>query len=86
MFTVAKVVKGQFDALNFHHGKAGTKTAYIRVSERLDPLRVVESINRLKLNKCELTAFIPDHVPDVSLSLVNQFIHLFYLMLIGSHI
>ncbi|KAL0859931.1 hypothetical protein ABMA27_010256 [Loxostege sticticalis] len=72
VFTVAKVVKGQFDALNFYHGKAGTKTAYIRVSERLDPLRVVESINRLKLNKCELTAFIPDHVPDMPLASMSK--------------
>lgn len=70
MSTVAKVVKGKFDALNFHNVKGSVKTAYIRVSEKLDPQRVVESINRLSLNNCKLNAFIPDRVPDVSVILI----------------
>ncbi|XP_028164961.1 uncharacterized protein LOC114356075, partial [Ostrinia furnacalis] len=70
--TVSKVVKGHFEALNFQHGKGGVKTAFIRVSEKLDPLRVVESINRLNLHKCKLVAVIPNSVPDLPLCAMTK--------------
>lgn len=60
---VAKIIKGQFEALNFANDKHGEKLCYLRLSERLDPQQVVERIQTMT----KFGAFIPDHVPDVSI-------------------
>ncbi|CAG9790100.1 unnamed protein product [Diatraea saccharalis] len=66
MLELAKYINGQFDGLHLKRGKS-TKTAYLRLSEKLDPIRVVEIINRQKAGKkkVKLMAFIPDVIPDL---------------------
>ncbi|XP_026324550.1 uncharacterized protein LOC113233612 [Hyposmocoma kahamanoa] len=61
---VAKIIKGQFEALNFANDKHGEKLCYLRLSERLDPQQVVERIQTMT----KFGAFIPDHVPDLPLA------------------
>ncbi|KAJ0170489.1 hypothetical protein K1T71_013860 [Dendrolimus kikuchii] len=42
-----------------------TKVAYIRLSETLDPVKVVETFNNAP-NSASMTAFIPDHIPNLA--------------------
>lgn len=60
---VAKAVQGQFEAVNFVNDKHGEKKCYLRLSERLDPQQVVKRVRTMT----KFGAFVPDHVPDVSL-------------------
>lgn len=61
-----RMLRGQCEVLNFANGRAGMKIAYIRISEKLDPQGVVESVNQLIVKNVKLFAFVPNHVPDVS--------------------
>lgn len=66
---MAKAINGNFETLNFQPGARpmALKTCYLRLSEKLDPVRVVEKINSTMFpKKFRPFAFIPDHVPDVS--------------------
>lgn len=64
---LAKTIAGNFEALNFETGKGGRKVCYLRLSEKLDPVRVVEKINsNIFPKQFRPFAYIPDHVPDVS--------------------
>lgn len=63
MKLIAKIIRGQFEALNFTNAKRGEKLCYLRLSERLDPQQVVEHIQ----NVSKYGAYIPEHVPDVSI-------------------
>ncbi|CAB3247101.1 unnamed protein product [Arctia plantaginis] len=70
-----KPIRGQFEALNF--GKSNNsnlmKICYLRLSERLDPVHVVESINNLKFKgKGNLFALIPKKVPDIPLGISSK--------------
>lgn len=65
---VAKIIKGQFEALNFANDKFGEKLCYLRLSERLDPQQVVERIQTMT----KFDAFIPDDVPDVSIYIIED--------------
>lgn len=71
---VAKVINGNFEPLNFQNGKGKqtSKICYLRLSEKLDPVRVIEKINSTSFPKhFRPFAFIPDHVPDVSTKLLH---------------
>lgn len=66
---LAKSISGNFEALNFEpvKAKAKSKICYLRLSEKLDPVRVVEKINSTIYPKqFRPFAYIPDYVPDVS--------------------
>ncbi|CAH0598739.1 unnamed protein product [Chrysodeixis includens] len=68
-----RVINGHFEALNFEQGKLKGqkfKTCYLRISEKLDPVRVVERINSCGVlaKKFRPCAFIPTHVPDLPLA------------------
>ncbi|CAH0697764.1 unnamed protein product [Spodoptera exigua] len=70
---LAKTIAGNFEALNFQNGKGKSagknKTCYLRLSEKLDPVRVVEKINSNVFPKqFRPFALIPDHVPDIPLA------------------
>lgn len=66
---LAKTIAGNFEALNFETGKGGRKVCYLRLSEKLDPVRVVEKINSTIFPKqFRPFAYIPDHVPDIPLA------------------
>ncbi|XP_026483986.2 uncharacterized protein LOC113392007 [Vanessa tameamea] len=65
---VAPAIKGHFEGLNFAPGIKNTKICYLRLSEKLDPLQVVENINSKPLGTTKIKAFIPDHVPDLPLA------------------
>lgn len=68
---LAKSISGNFEALNFEpvKAKAKSKICYLRLSEKLDPVRVVEKINSTIFPKqFRPFAFIPDHVPDIPLA------------------
>lgn len=69
--TLARIISGHFEALNFEQGKLKGqkfKTCYLRLSEKLDPVRVVERINNSgkTLKSFRLCSFVPKRVPDVS--------------------
>ncbi|XP_050358104.1 uncharacterized protein LOC126778514 [Nymphalis io] len=68
MKLLAPVIKGHFEALNFAPGNKNTKICYLRLSEKLDPLQVVEKINSKPLGTTKIKAFIPDQVPDLPLA------------------
>lgn len=62
-----RVIAGKFEALNFVNGPGKMqKTCYLRLSEMLDPLQVVEKLNIEGIQKLKVRAYIPDEVPDVS--------------------
>ncbi|KAJ8707995.1 hypothetical protein PYW08_010361 [Mythimna loreyi] len=70
---LAKTISGNFEALNFQPGPKGKviklKICYLRLSEKLDPVRVVEKINSTIFPKqFRPFAYIPDHVPDIPLA------------------
>lgn len=66
---LAKTIAGNFEALNFETGKGGRKVCYLRLSEKLDPVRVVEKINsNIFPKQFRPFAYIPDHVPDIPLA------------------
>ncbi|XP_046974431.1 uncharacterized protein LOC124540767 [Vanessa cardui] len=65
---VAPAIKGHFEGLNFAPGSKNTKICYLRLSEKLDPLQVVENINSKPIGTTKIKAFIPDHVPDLPLA------------------
>lgn len=70
MKILQKPIRGQFEALNFKKTKNSKlmKTCYLRLSERLDPVQVVQNINNFSFKgKGAMRAFIPDNVPDVSI-------------------
>ncbi|GBP25683.1 hypothetical protein EVAR_12161_1 [Eumeta japonica] len=61
-------IRGRFETLNFQQKDRATKTCYVRVSEKLDPLQVIERINRFcKAKKQLMKAFIPEDIPDLPL-------------------
>lgn len=72
--SLGKPINGPFEALCFKTPKGQPKlrpkikTCYLRLSEKLDPVDVVEKINYYyyKINS-RLRASIPDNVPDVSM-------------------
>ncbi|XP_047037559.1 uncharacterized protein LOC124642855 [Helicoverpa zea] len=67
----SKVINGRFEALNFQ-SKSRTqksKTCYLRLSDKLDPVQVVENINSAVYPyQFKPMALIPDHVPDIPLA------------------
>lgn len=69
MKLVAKKVNGQFEALTFVNDKHGEKICYLRLSNKLNPKQVVERIKSLT----KFGAFIPDHVPNVSIYVISVF-------------
>ncbi|KAI8433660.1 hypothetical protein MSG28_015658 [Choristoneura fumiferana] len=65
----ARVIAGKFEALNFVSGPGKMqKTCYLRLSEMLDPLQVVERLNSSGIQKLKIRALIPDEVPDIPLA------------------
>ncbi|XP_026743361.1 uncharacterized protein LOC113505053 [Trichoplusia ni] len=71
--TLARIISGHFEALNFEQGKLKGqkfKTCYLRLSEKLDPVRVVERINNSgkTLKSFRLCSFVPKRVPDLPLA------------------
>ncbi|CAH0718539.1 unnamed protein product, partial [Brenthis ino] len=67
--TVARPIHGIFEALNYGPSNKG-RVCYLRLSEKLDPLQVVERINTSNVIKrgSKVFAFMPDHVPDLPLA------------------
>uniref|UniRef100_A0A2A4JRJ5 Uncharacterized protein n=1 Tax=Heliothis virescens TaxID=7102 RepID=A0A2A4JRJ5_HELVI len=68
---LAKTINGHFEALNFQSKTRSqkTKVCYLRLSEKLDPVRVVEKINTAVYpQQFQPMALIPDHVPDIPLA------------------
>lgn len=70
---LARPINGNFEALTFKASKGkksnkALRTCYIRLSEKLDPIRVIQQINDFKFNtKIQYKAHIPDKVPDIPL-------------------
>ncbi|CAG5059834.1 unnamed protein product [Parnassius apollo] len=62
-----KTINGKFEALDLRCTKQG-RICYLRLSERLDPLFVVQKINRLNFGKVKLGALKPDQLPDLPYS------------------
>ncbi|XP_026764929.1 uncharacterized protein LOC113523240 [Galleria mellonella] len=67
---LAKVVRGQFQAINFQPStrRQQCKVAYLKLAKYLNAAQVVNVINRHDFKKANLSAFIPDHVPDLPMS------------------
>lgn len=73
--SVGKLVDGPFEPLNFASDKNKVKTCYLRLSERLDPVRVVERITSASIGTkgLKFTAYVPEYVPDVSLLSIKNY-------------
>ncbi|XP_045781222.1 uncharacterized protein LOC123878162 isoform X2 [Maniola jurtina] len=65
--SLAPIIRGHFEALNFTHSKNG-KTAYIRLAEKLSTKDVINAINANKLKCNQMIAFVPDTVPNLPLA------------------
>lgn len=66
-----RLIKGHFQPINFAptRNKNGTKTCYLRLSELLDPLEIVERINLISEGPAkQFTAFIPKEMPDLPMA------------------
>ncbi|XP_049882274.1 uncharacterized protein LOC126378132 [Pectinophora gossypiella] len=59
--SLANTVKGEFEALDLMNLKNGVKVCYVKLSERLDPVQVIEVIN----SKTKYTAYVPKTVPNL---------------------
>ncbi|XP_075987649.1 uncharacterized protein LOC142984132 [Anticarsia gemmatalis] len=69
--TLARPIHGHFEALNFkpqNTHSPGVKTCYVRLSERLDPARVVEKINEYSFpGQKKYKASVLEKMPDIQL-------------------
>lgn len=69
--TLAKSLKEHYEPLNFLPGRGPSKIAYFRLPPSVDPLAAIDDINHANIKNANLTAFLPDDVPDLPVGAKN---------------